>query len=111
MSTTADLIGLGMPSALASRIGNTPASIAGIGTTQTGAAALSGGGVMLITPAATNTAFVLVSGHLHRTSGLGMESIGQRHREHISAEWRRDQWRRCERRHILGSALGSCFPA
>ena len=60
MSTTADLIGLGMPPALASRIGNTPASIAGIGTTQTGAAVLSAP-VCLITPASTATAFILNS--------------------------------------------------
>ena len=60
MSTTADLIGLGMPPALAARLGNTPASIAGIGTTQTGAAVLSAP-VCLITPASTATAFILTS--------------------------------------------------
>lgn len=61
MSTTADLMGLGMPAALASRIGNNPASLAGVGTTQVGATPLSGGAVMLITPTAGNTAFVLAS--------------------------------------------------
>ena len=54
-------MGLGMPPALASRIGNNPASIAGVGTTQTGAAALTNGVVLLLTPTASNTAFILNS--------------------------------------------------
>lgn len=61
MSTTQDLTGSGMTPALASRLGNNPVSLAGNGTTQTSAAALSGGAVMLITPASSNTAFVLSS--------------------------------------------------
>ena len=59
MSTTADLMGLGMSPALAGRLGNTPQSVAGNGTTQTGATTLAGGAVFLATPAASNTAFVL----------------------------------------------------
>jgi hypothetical protein len=59
MSTTADLMGLGMPPALAGRLGNTPQTIAGVGTSQTGAGALSGGGLFVLTPTSSNTAFVL----------------------------------------------------
>lgn len=60
MSTTQDLMGLGMPAALASRLGNNPASIAGVGTVQTGAANIAAP-VALITPASGNTAFILTS--------------------------------------------------
>jgi hypothetical protein len=59
MSTTADLMGLGFPPALAGRLGNTPQSISGNGTSQTGATKISGGGLFLITPTSSNTAFVL----------------------------------------------------
>lgn len=59
MSTTMDLTGLGMTPALASRLGNTPATVAGVGTTQTGAALLGGGGFFILTCTSSNTAFVL----------------------------------------------------
>jgi len=41
MSTVADLMGLGMPAALASRLGNTPAALTGTGTSQATAALIS----------------------------------------------------------------------
>lgn len=58
MSTTADLMGLGMPPALANRLGNNPTSVAGVGTTQTGAATIQSS-VTLATPTSSNTAFIL----------------------------------------------------
>lgn len=61
MSTTADLMGLGMPPALADRLGNNPSTVAGVGTTQTGAAAIKRG-VVLATVTSTNNSFVLSSG-------------------------------------------------
>lgn len=59
MSTTADLMGLGMPPGLADRLGITPASLAGNGTAQTGATKVSGAALNLVTPSGGNTAFVL----------------------------------------------------
>jgi hypothetical protein len=41
MSTVEDLMGLGMPGPLAARIGNSPKTVAGVGTAQTGAAAIT----------------------------------------------------------------------
>lgn len=61
MSTTQDLMGLGMPPALADRLGNNPSTVAGVGTTQTGAALIKRG-VVLAAPTASNTAFLLSSG-------------------------------------------------
>lgn len=58
MSTALELMGLGMPPALASRLGNTPASVNGNGTGQTGATLINSP-VNLITPSSGNTAFVL----------------------------------------------------
>jgi hypothetical protein len=58
MSTSADLMGLGMPPALADRLGNTPASVAGAGTSQSGAGLIATP-VVLGTPTASNTAFML----------------------------------------------------
>lgn len=58
MSTTADLMGLGLPPALASRLGNTPATWAGAGTTQTGAT-VTNSSLSLLVPASSNTAFIL----------------------------------------------------
>jgi hypothetical protein len=58
MSTSQDLMGLGMPPALAARLGNTPSTIAGVGTTQTGAASINVP-VVVATATANNTAFVL----------------------------------------------------
>lgn len=58
MSTTADLMGLGLPPALASRLGINPATLAGIGTAQVGAA-VTGTPMVLATLSAGNTAFQL----------------------------------------------------
>ena len=41
MSTVADLMGLGMPAALAARLGNTPTAVTGAGTSQATATAIS----------------------------------------------------------------------
>jgi hypothetical protein len=60
MSTTADLMGLGMSPALAERLGNTPATLAGAGTAQTGAAQLHTP-VTLATPTGGQTAYLLTS--------------------------------------------------
>lgn len=58
MSTVQDLMGLGLPGPLASRIGNSPITVAGVGTAQTGAGviqtSLTNG-----TTAVSQTAFVL----------------------------------------------------
>lgn len=60
MSTTQDLMGLGMPPALAGRLGNNPVNLTGFGTSQVGAAAMPRG-IILATPTGGNTAFVLDS--------------------------------------------------
>lgn len=60
MALVSDLTGLGLPGALALKLGNTIASVAGVGTTQTGAAPIKGG-VVLATPTSSNTAFLLDS--------------------------------------------------
>lgn len=60
MSTVQDLMGLGMPGGLANRIGNTPATVAGVGTAQTGAAAIQTS-LTNATTAGGATAFVLPS--------------------------------------------------
>lgn len=60
MATTADLMGLGMPAALAGRLGNNVTALAGIGIVQTGAAAIKTG-VTVAAPTAGNTAFILDS--------------------------------------------------
>ena len=59
MSTTLELMGLGMAPALADRLGNNPVSVSGNGTAQTGATSLGGASVFLATPTSSNTAFVL----------------------------------------------------
>lgn len=59
MSTTLELMGLGMPPALAGRLGNTPATIAGVGTTQTGAALINVPVVVATAADASHVAFVL----------------------------------------------------
>jgi len=61
MSTIQDLMGVGMSPALASRLGNSPTSLSGTGTTQTGATMITGSSVYLLTPTSSNTAFVLNS--------------------------------------------------
>lgn len=58
MSTPQDLMGLGLPPALASRLGYQPATVAGVGTTQTGAALIATA-LTLAGPTSSNTAFVL----------------------------------------------------
>jgi hypothetical protein len=58
MSTVADLMGLGMPGPLANRIGNTPLTIAGVGTAQVGAAAIQTSATFATTSGGA-TAFVL----------------------------------------------------
>lgn len=60
MALTTDLVGLGMASELASRLGNTPATIAGVGTAQTGAAQLTSSMANLTTTGGA-TAFVFRS--------------------------------------------------
>lgn len=60
MSTVQDFMGLGMPGPLANRIGNTPATLAGVGTAQTGAAAIQTA-LTNATTAGGATAFVLPS--------------------------------------------------
>jgi hypothetical protein len=59
MSTTADLMGLGMPAALAGRIGYTPASVSGAGTSQSAGTVLYGEALWLATPTSSATAFTL----------------------------------------------------
>ena len=61
MSTAADLMGLGMSPALASRLGNTPATIAGVGTSGTTTATIAVP-VAVLTCTATAYAFILGSG-------------------------------------------------
>lgn len=58
MSTSADFTGLGIAPAVASRLGNDVAAVAGTGTTQAGATKM-GTPVTLGTPAGGATAFVL----------------------------------------------------
>lgn len=58
MSTTADLMGLGMPPALAARLGATVATLVGAGTAQVGATLISAP-LVLAGPTTGNTAFVL----------------------------------------------------
>ena len=60
MSTTVDLMGLGMPPALAARLGYNPATLAGVGTTQTGAAVVSSA-LTLLTTTSGQVAFILNS--------------------------------------------------
>lgn len=60
MATQTDLMGLGMPGALATVLGNQPTTIAGIGTTQAGAAALRS--MAALTTAGGATAFVIPAG-------------------------------------------------
>lgn len=57
MPLTTSLVGLGMPVELASLIGNTPATIAGVGTSQAGAATLTSSMAQLTTGSG-QTAFV-----------------------------------------------------
>ena len=61
MSTVLDFMGLGMPGPLANRLGNTPATVAGVGTAQTGGATLQTTAT-LATTSSGQTAFVLPSG-------------------------------------------------
>lgn len=58
MALTASLMGLGMPAELASILGNTPATLAGVGTAQTGATSLSSS-MANLTTSSGQTAFVL----------------------------------------------------
>ncbi len=60
MSTVADLMGLGMPGPLANRLGNTPTTIAGVGTAAA-TAALIQTGVTNATTAGGATAFIFNS--------------------------------------------------
>jgi hypothetical protein len=60
MAITSDLTGLGMSPALASKLGNNVAPVAGAGTTQATATKIVGG-TTLATPAASNTGFILDS--------------------------------------------------
>jgi hypothetical protein len=60
-TTTADLMGLGLPAALAQRIGLQFTTAAGVGTAQAGATALSAGTFNRVTTAGGATAFVLPS--------------------------------------------------
>lgn len=61
MSTVADLMGLGMAGPLAGRLGNTPATQAGAGTTNTGATSIQTS-VTNATTASSQTAFIFNSG-------------------------------------------------
>ena len=63
MSTVQDLMGLGFPGPLAARIGNTPATLAGVGTALSGGAAIqtsftngttSGGATAFVLPSAAS---------------------------------------------------------
>lgn len=65
MSTIADLMGLGMPGPLASRLGNTPTTIAGVGTSASGAAVIQTG-LTNATTSSGQTAFIFQS-----TASLG----------------------------------------
>lgn len=60
MSTVQDLMGLGMPGPLASRLGNTPTTVTTTGTTQAAAAAISTH-VTILTPASSQTGALLPS--------------------------------------------------
>lgn len=63
MSTDADLMGLGMPAALASRLGNSVVTVAATGTTSGTAAALSGGHTFVISAAdSSHTGVILPAG-------------------------------------------------
>lgn len=58
---SSDMMGLGMPSALANLVGDTiPASVAGVGTAQSGATSLTGT-INQVTTASGQTAFLLPS--------------------------------------------------
>jgi hypothetical protein len=59
MATTADLMGLGLPAALASKLGNVVTNpLVGVGTTQTGAALLPSS-IVYLTPTAGAAAYIL----------------------------------------------------
>lgn len=60
MAMISDLMGLGMPGPLASLLGNTPTTIAGVGTSQAGAAKLNASMVQLTTGSG-QTAFIFNS--------------------------------------------------
>lgn len=57
MALSVNLIGLGMPAALAQLLGNTPATLTGVGTAQTGAAQITSSMAQLVTSSG-QTAFV-----------------------------------------------------
>lgn len=60
MATILDLMGLGMPPALAANLGNTPATVAGVGTAQSGAGVINKeNSVTLLTTSGGATAFIL----------------------------------------------------
>lgn len=59
MATQTDLMGSGMPAALANLLGNRPATIAGVGTAQAGAAVLASMSALTTTGGAT--AFIIPS--------------------------------------------------
>ena len=61
MSTVQDLMGLGMPGPLASRIGNSPITITAVGTAAVGAAAIQSS-LSILTTAGGATAVILPSG-------------------------------------------------
>lgn len=60
MALQSDLMGSGMPAALATLLGNNIATIAGVGTAQTGAAKINSSMVALTT-ASSQTAFIFNS--------------------------------------------------
>lgn len=77
MATVADLMGLGMPAALAAKIGNNVTlNLAGVGTTQVGAATITTG-VTSLTPTAGATAYVLPSSSQSRLYFLSNTSSTQ----------------------------------
>lgn len=61
MPQTSDLTGLGMSPGLASLLGNSPQTIAGVGTTQTTGAKIGGLHLNLLGPTGGQTAFTLLN--------------------------------------------------
>lgn len=60
MAQSKDLMGLGLPAELAALLGNTPATLAGVGTTQAGAQVLNSSMAQLTTSSG-QTAFIFRS--------------------------------------------------
>ncbi len=61
MSIPRDLMGLGMPAALADRVGNATIAVTGTGTSAGTAATLSGGHIYLLTSATSATGGIISS--------------------------------------------------